>query len=47
MMAIPEARRAHYHWVDATVGGILISGGIICPVVSDSAFTWFNRYIYS
>jgi hypothetical protein len=34
-------------WVDTTVGGLLVPGGIIRPVVSVSTLTWFIRYIYN
>jgi hypothetical protein len=45
MKVIPEVRRAHYHCVDTTVGGLLVPAGTIRPVVSDLALAWFNRYI--
>jgi len=32
------------HWIDTSVCGLFV--GIIMPVVSASAFTWFIRYIY-
>jgi hypothetical protein len=35
-----------YHWVDTSPGGLLVPEGIIRPVVSVSALTWFIRYIY-
>jgi len=36
----------YYHWVDTSAGGLLVLKGIIRPVVSDSALTWFIKYIY-
>jgi len=54
MMVISETRRAtyigylrfyYYHWVDTSADNLLITDGIILPVVSDSALTWFIRYI--
>jgi hypothetical protein len=36
----------YYHWVDTTAGGLLVPDGIIRPVVSASAQTWFIKYIY-
>jgi hypothetical protein len=33
-------------WVNTSAGGVLVSQGIIRPVVSASALTWFIRYIY-
>jgi hypothetical protein len=35
-----------YDWVNTSAGGILVPEGIIRPVVSASALTWFIRYIY-
>jgi hypothetical protein len=35
-----------YHWVDTSVGGLLVSESVIRPVVSAWAMTWFNVYIY-
>jgi hypothetical protein len=35
----------YHHWVDASAGGLLIPEGIIRPVVSASALTWFIRYM--
>jgi len=32
-----------FHWVDTSAGVLLVSEGIIRPVVSASALTWFNR----
>ena len=32
-------------FVDTSAGGLLVAEGIIRPVVSVSALTWFNRYI--
>ena len=55
MKVIPEKRRAHYivylrfyyyHWVDTSAGELFVTEGIIRPVVSASAPTWFIRYIY-
>jgi hypothetical protein len=37
----------YYHWVDTSAAGQLVTGGIISPVVSVSAVTWFNRYVYA
>ena len=34
------------YWVDTSAGGLLVPDGIILPVVSASALTWFIRYIY-
>ena len=34
------------HWVDTSGGGLLVSEGIIRPVVSVLALTWFIRYIF-
>ena len=36
----------YYHWVDTSAGGQLVPEGIIRPVVSASALTWFITYIY-
>jgi hypothetical protein len=36
----------YYHWVHTTAGGLLVPEGIIRPVVSVSALTWFIRYVY-
>ena len=36
----------YYHWVDTSAGGLLVPEGIIRPVVSASALTWFNRYTF-
>ena len=36
----------YYHWVHTSAGGLLVPDGIIRPVVSASALTWFIRYIY-
>ena len=36
----------YYHWVDTSAGGLLVLEGIISPVVSASALTWFNRFTY-
>ena len=33
-------------WVNTSAGGVFVSQGIIRPVVSASALTWFIRYIY-
>ena len=55
MKVIPEMCCAHliwylrfyyYHWVDTSVGELLVPEGNICPVVSASALTWFIRYIH-
>jgi hypothetical protein len=35
----------YYHWVDITGVGLLVPEGIIRPVVSAAALTWFNRYM--
>ena len=35
-----------YHWVDTSVSGLLVPGGIIYSVVWASPRTWFIRYIY-
>ena len=35
-----------YDWVNTSAGGVLVPQGIIRPVVSASALTWFIRYIY-
>ena len=34
-----------YHWVDTSAGGLFVPEGIIRPVVTVSALTWFIRYI--
>jgi hypothetical protein len=31
----------NYHWVDGSAGGLFVPEGIIHPVVSASALTWF------
>jgi hypothetical protein len=36
----------YYHWIDTSAGGILVSDGIIRPIVSVSALMRFIRYIY-
>jgi len=57
MNIIPETRRVvrtkydifvfyYYHCVDISACGLLVPKGIISPVVSASALTWFIRYIY-
>jgi hypothetical protein len=55
MRVITETRRAlwiwylrfyYYHWIDTSAGGLLVPEGIISPVVSVSALTWFIRYNY-
>jgi hypothetical protein len=33
----------YYHWGNTSAGGLLVPGGIILPVVSGSAQTWFIR----
>jgi hypothetical protein len=33
-----------YHYVDTSAGGLLVIRGIIRPVVSVLALTWFIRY---
>jgi hypothetical protein len=33
-------------WVDITAGVLLVPEGIIHPVITVSALTWFIRYIY-
>ena len=35
---------SYYHWIDASVGVLLVPEGIIHPVVSGSALSLFNRY---
>jgi hypothetical protein len=35
-----------YDWVNTSAGGVFVPQGIIRPVVSASALTWFIRYIY-
>ena len=35
-----------YDWVNTSSGGVFVPQGIIRPVVSASALTWFIRYIY-
>jgi len=32
------------HWVDTSADGLLVTAGIIHPVVSVSALIWFTRY---
>ena len=44
-LLIYDLRFYYYHWVDTSAGGLLVLEGIICPVVSASALTWFIRYI--
>jgi hypothetical protein len=34
------------NWVDTSTGELLVPEGIICPVVSVSALTWFIRFSY-
>ena len=36
----------YYHWVDTSVGGLLVPEDMIRPVVNVSAMAWFIRYIY-
>ena len=36
----------YYHCMDTSVGDLLVPEGIICPVGSASALTWFITYIY-
>jgi hypothetical protein len=52
---VQETRRDHqmlyfclyyYHWVDTSAGGLLVQDGIMLPVVSASALTWFIIHIY-
>lgn len=38
-------RLYYYHWVDTSVGGLLVPDGIINPVVSYLALIRFIRYI--
>jgi hypothetical protein len=39
--------RLHYHhWIDTSACGLLVLESIIRPVFSDSALTWFIRYIF-
>ena len=40
-----ESSFYYYHWVDTSVGGLLVPEGIIHPVVSVLALTWFIRYL--
>jgi hypothetical protein len=35
-----------YDWVNTSAGGVFVPQGIIRPVISASALTWFIRYIY-
>ena len=53
MKVIPEMRRVYsilyqhfyyYHWVDTSAGKLLVPEGIIRPVVSAAALTWFITY---
>jgi hypothetical protein len=34
----------YYHWVDTSAGGLLVQDGIMLPVVSASALTWFMEF---
>jgi hypothetical protein len=34
-----------YHWVNTSVGGLIVPEGIIRPVVGVSALTWFIIYL--
>ena len=54
MKIIPEKRLTHkiwylrlynYHWVDTSAGGLFVPEGIVRPVPSISALTWFIIYI--
>jgi hypothetical protein len=36
----------YYNWVDTSDGGLLVPDGIIRPLVSSSALTWFIIYVY-
>ena len=36
-------RLYHYYWVDTSAGGLVVSKGIIRPVVSDVVLTWFIK----
>jgi hypothetical protein len=42
----PSSSQCYYHWVDSSAGGILVPEGVIRPVVSAAALTWFTRYIF-
>ena len=42
----PPSSQFFYHWVDTSAGGLLVLEGIIRPVISASALTWFIKYIY-
>ena len=35
-----------YHWTDTSAGGLLVSEGIVRPVVSTSILTWFIICFY-
>ena len=35
----------YFHWIDTSVGGLLVPDGSIRPVVSASALTLLTRYI--
>ena len=35
----------YYQWVDTSAGGLLVLEGILRPVISASALTWFITYI--
>jgi hypothetical protein len=35
----------YYHWIETSVGRLLVHNGIIYPVVSDWALAWIFRYI--
>ena len=55
MKVIPETccarliwyvRFYYYHWFDTSAGELLVTEGIIRPVVNASALKWFIRSIY-
>ena len=35
----------YFHWVDTSARGLFVYEGVIRPMVSVSALTWFIRYI--
>jgi len=40
------SRYSTHYWVDTSPGGLLVLAGIVRPVVSAEALTWFTRYTY-
>ena len=36
----------YYQRIDTSAGGLLVLEGILRPVISASALTWFITYIY-